>query len=46
MSELSYEEVANWLEDKAYADCLIYYGREPTQEEMEDYIEALRDKYL
>lgn len=33
------------LQETAYNDCLIYYDRKPTEEELEEMIECLRDKY-
>jgi len=45
MSEPSYlEEYAN-MRDAAYSDFITAYNREPTEEEVEDEVEYLIDKY-
>lgn len=45
MSEICYlEEYAN-LVDTAYEEFKIAYDREPTEEELEHEIEALKDRY-
>ena len=45
MSEPSYlEEYCN-MRDHAISDFVIAYGRDPTDEEIEEEIEALMDRY-
>jgi hypothetical protein len=45
MSEPCYLECQAWLRDQAYEIALAYYEREPTEEEIEDEIENLLDRY-
>ena len=41
----AYEIFDDNLSDMAYSDCLIYYDREPTEEELEDMKECLMNKW-
>lgn len=45
MSEPIYlEEYVN-IRDAAYSDFVMCYNREPTEEELEDELESLMDRY-
>jgi|HubBroStandDraft_3_1064219.scaffolds.fasta_scaffold1233178_1 hypothetical protein len=45
MSEPCYQEFSEWIRDAAYDMAKAYHGREPTEEEIEDEIENLLDRY-
>jgi hypothetical protein len=45
MSDPCYEEEHANLRDRAYYDCILYYGREPTEDELQEHIEGLEDEY-
>ena len=45
MSEPCYSECQAWIRDAAYDMAKTYHEREPTEEEIEEEIENLMDRY-
>lgn len=41
----AYEMASDWINNLAYSDLRSLFEREPTEEELEDYREALIDRF-